>query len=392
MNKTREKKRLASSSDSIRCQVEGIDFEIEKKLLKKRLNGSLLVDANRCRSFLNEDKTHYVFDQSAAAFEILVYFICTGLLTRPINVSAEEFYSLLIFFRVDRKVIETFKKIEHLSTDSHWEQNERSKISWIHRLFDKPSSSPSKIVNAFFFAITLISYANLCIEYSLAPPLISQQSNFSRTKTIDLDFSTSMEQFFYLPELIYFIIIIIEFFCRYIYENDWRRFFRRPMIIIDLQTIVSCATYLLSMIFLVDLVNNQWIFRYLALSRLVRLLKLMRYSTFIRQYSQTIIEQSRIASLIFLIFIFLCIFFGNLMFSMTLMNRTTSSSNLLDSFYYAYETILTIGFGVDIPPAPYSDWITITSVLFGMLCLSLPVPFLAMYNLSLEKYERKTIS
>lgn len=82
-------------------------------------------------------------------------------------------------------------------------------------------------------------------------------------------------------------------------------------------------------------------------------------------------------------------FFGNLTYGISLIDRDRVHSTPLDSLYFAYETILTIGFGEHIPSTPYLTWITITAVLFGMLCLSLPVPFLAIYNLNLDNYEHK---
>jgi hypothetical protein len=85
-------------------------------------------------------------------------------------------------------------------------------------------------------------------------------------------------------------------------------------------------------------------------------------------------------------------FFGNLTYGISLIDRHRIHSTPFESLYYSYETILTIGFGVHIPSTPYLTWITLTSVLFGMICLSLPVPFLAIYNFNLDNYEQEKIN
>ncbi|CAF4397088.1 unnamed protein product, partial [Rotaria sp. Silwood2] len=98
-----------------------------------------------------------------------------------------------------------------------------------------------------------------------------------------------------------------------------------------------------------------------------------------------------ISILLFIIFICLCIFFGNLTYGISLIDHHQIHSTPLDSLYYSYETILTIGFGQHIPSTPYLTWITIISILFGMMCLSLPVPFLAIYNFNLDNCEQENI-
>ena len=109
----------------IRCLVDGVWFDLSDELIQKRAPQSLLANERRRARFFNAESNAYVFDQPADAFEVLVYFISTGLLTRPTNVSNTKLYALLRFFEMDSLVIATFKKMEHLACNNHREETRR---------------------------------------------------------------------------------------------------------------------------------------------------------------------------------------------------------------------------------------------------------------------------
>ena len=241
--------------------------------------------------------------------------------------------------------------------------------------------------------MTMISYGNLCFEYTFALPLFrsipSPTDNTTMILTaIGLNFSPARDFFASLPELIYLWIVIIEMIFRLIYTSDKLKHFSNYFTIIDLLSIFSCLIYLFSIL---KTPENQLIIQLIACFRFVRILKLSRYSTFIRQYIQTIIYHSEISILLIVIFFCLCTFFSNLTYGISLIDRHRTYSTPFESLYYTYETILTIGFGVHLPSSPYSTWITLTSVLFGMICLSLPVPFIAIYTFNLDQFEQEKI-
>jgi hypothetical protein len=115
-------------SPLIRCFVDGVVFELSEDLIQKRASQSLLACEDRRRAYYDSHRRMFVFDQSADTFEVLAYFISTGLLTRPMNVSNIKLYNLLCFFDIDTRVIETFKKMEHLACEIHWEKTHRSVV------------------------------------------------------------------------------------------------------------------------------------------------------------------------------------------------------------------------------------------------------------------------
>ena len=385
--------------------VNNVLFEINEELIQKRIPNSLLASETYRAQFYDIDQKVYIFDQPSDAFEVLVYFISTGLLSRPTNINEMKLYSLLSLFEIDEIVINTLKKLENLACEVNWEETDRwewelicflkntksffsSNNSFLHTLFAYPFTPKAKLINTFFFAITIISYGNLCFEYTFALPLfrsvLSSIDNTTMILTpIGLDFSSSTDNFFYLTELIYLLILLIEFSCRFLYASNKLQHFSNYLTIIDLLSIISCIIYLYSLIQLREF--SQLI----ACFRSIRILKLSRYSRFIHQYIQTIISQYEITILLFFIFLSLGLFFSNFIYGLSLIDRSRKYSTPFESFYYIYETIFTIGFGIHLTSTSYLTWITLTSVLFGMMCLSLPVPFLAIYNFNLDNYEQE---
>ncbi|CAF1384816.1 unnamed protein product [Rotaria sordida] len=104
--------------------VNGVLFELNEELIQKRASNSILAREDRRAQFYDIDKNVYVFDQPSDVFEVLVYFISTGLLSRPTNINNLKLYSLLSFFEMDKTVINTFKKMEHLVSEINWEKTQ----------------------------------------------------------------------------------------------------------------------------------------------------------------------------------------------------------------------------------------------------------------------------
>ncbi|CAF2485505.1 unnamed protein product [Rotaria sp. Silwood2] len=104
--------------------VDGVLFELSEELIQKRASNSILAREDRRAQFYDVDKNAYVFDQPADAFEVLVYFISTGLLSRPTNINNLKLYSLLSFFEMDETIMNTFKKMEHLVFEINWEKTQ----------------------------------------------------------------------------------------------------------------------------------------------------------------------------------------------------------------------------------------------------------------------------
>ena len=259
----------------------------------------------------------------------------------------------------------------------------RSGNAWIRSFFAAPLSSKATITNLFFFAITMISYGNLAFAYTFAPAQLRSFPSATDTTVIDVDFSSSFDPF----ELIYLFVLLVELVLRYFYVSDKVTFLGNYLIIIDLLSILSCVTYLLFPLARQHVQHVDLIARCIAGFRLVRLLKLSRYSNYVRRYVQSLVHQFQCVVLLLEIFACLCVFFGNLLYGICLIDRHRRPTTPLDALYYAYESVMTIGLGVHIPSTPYLSWITMASVVLGMLCLSLPVPLLAIYHINLNAFE-----
>ncbi|UJR37086.1 hypothetical protein I4U23_029790 [Adineta vaga] len=342
-------------SELLRFFVGGVLYELSEELIQKRASKSILARKDRRAQFYDVNKNIYVFDQPANVFEVLVYFISTGLLSRPVNISTMKLYSMLIFFEMDDIIIDTFKRMEQLVFEINWEKSSEKSPSWIHTLFGLPFSSKPKILNTFLFVITMISYGNLCFEYTLISLF---KDNITTTTTTNGNFYPTSNKLSYILEIIYLILLLIEISFRFIYVSNKIQYFSNYFTFIDLLSILSCIIYLSS---LFSIISNDRIIQFIVCFRFIRIFKLSRYSTYIRQYIQTIVFHFKIFLLLLLILLCLCTFFGHLTYGISLIDREHISSTPLETFYYCYETILTIGFGIHRPSTPYLTWITLTS-------------------------------
>jgi hypothetical protein len=108
-----------------RFLVGDVLFELSEDLIQKRAPNSILAREERRIQFYDINRNAYIFDQPADVFEVLVYFISTGLLSRPININNIKLYSLLSYFEMDEIVLNTFKKMEHLVFEINWEKTQR---------------------------------------------------------------------------------------------------------------------------------------------------------------------------------------------------------------------------------------------------------------------------
>jgi hypothetical protein len=122
LNSTSE---ISRRSHLLRFLINGVLFELNEDLIQKRAPHSLLAHKNRRAQYYDVEKNAYVFDQPADAFEVLVYFFSTGLLSRPLNLNNIKLYSLLSFFEMDETILNTFKKMEHLVFEINWEKTQR---------------------------------------------------------------------------------------------------------------------------------------------------------------------------------------------------------------------------------------------------------------------------
>ena len=110
------------SPQLVKFVVDGVSFELDATLIEKRVPQSLLAHEGRLARFYHAERKAYAFDQSADAFEVLVYFISTGLLTRPSHVTSRKLHALLSFLEVDEALLRTYEKMEHLACETYWDK------------------------------------------------------------------------------------------------------------------------------------------------------------------------------------------------------------------------------------------------------------------------------
>lgn len=185
---------------------------------------------------------------------------------------------------------------------------------------------------------------------------------------------------FYAIELFSVSVFTLEYLLRVwsIVDNRWRseyahpltgrlRFMRSPMAVIDL---LAIAPFWFSMLFAVDL-------RFLRLARLLRVLKLTRYSAATNLLFEVLREESRVmGAAMFMLFLMLM-----LMASATYYAENAAQpedfANIPQAMWWAVVTVTTVGYGDVVPITPLGKLFGAALGVVGVGMVALPAGILA---------------
>lgn len=185
---------------------------------------------------------------------------------------------------------------------------------------------------------------------------------------------------FYVIELFSVGVFTLEYLLRVwsIVDNRWRpeyahpvtgrlRFMRSPMAVIDL---LAIAPFWFSMLFPVDL-------RFLRLARLLRVLKLTRYSAATNLLFEVLREEFRVmGAAMFMLFLILM-----LMATATYYAENTAQpsdfANIPQAMWWAVVTVTTVGYGDVVPVTPLGKLFGAALGVVGVGMVALPAGILA---------------
>lgn len=185
---------------------------------------------------------------------------------------------------------------------------------------------------------------------------------------------------FYALELFSVTVFTIEYLLRVwsIVDNQWRaeyadpvmgrlRFMRSPMAIIDL---LAIAPFWLSMLFPVDL-------RFLRLARLLRVLKLTRYSAATNLLFEVMREEARVlGAAMFMLFLLLMLMASATYFAEHAV-QPIAFSNIPQAMWWAVVTVTTVGYGDVVPVTLLGKVFGAALGVIGVGMVALPAGILA---------------
>jgi voltage-gated potassium channel len=185
---------------------------------------------------------------------------------------------------------------------------------------------------------------------------------------------------FYAIELFSVTIFTIEYLVRVwsIVDNQWRpeyqhaiwgrlRFIRSPMAVIDLLAVLP---FWLSMFIPLDL-------RFLRLARLLRVLKLTRYSAATNLLFEVLREEARVmGAAVFMLFLLLMLMASATYYAENGV-QPDAFANIPQSMWWAVVTVTTVGYGDVVPITPLGKLFGAALGVVGVGMVALPAGILA---------------
>ena len=181
-------------------------------------------------------------------------------------------------------------------------------------------------------------------------------------------------------ETVSLVIFSLEYVARVwsIVDNRWRseyrhpvwgrlRFIRSPMAIVDL---LAVAPFWLSMFFPMDL-------RFLRVVRLLRVLKLTRYSAAMNLLFEVLRQEARvIGAALFSLFLIL-VFLASATYLAETEVQPDAFANIPQAMWWAIITVTTVGYGDVVPITPFGKLLGAMLGLIGVGMVALPAGILA---------------
>ncbi|PFX28965.1 Potassium voltage-gated channel subfamily A member 1 [Stylophora pistillata] len=280
------------------------------------------------------DKRHdeYFFNRNRLAFDaILFYYQSYGRLVRPDMVPENVFIDEVRFFQIQSDYTSTRDNIECalLGKDEDLPQNFIQRKIWL--LFSHPESSyAARVLAVLSVVIILLSVVIPCFE-----------SSSRDIDTTDNDEST----FFSSLEMACYVWFTFELAVRFCSAPHKLRFFRSMLNFID---IISVFPYYV----LLTMLNTRAplsVLRAARMLRVLRIFKLSRYSSGMRILLFTFYTSMKELGM-FLIFIFISIVVSSsAAFYAEIGCDSGAFSSIPDAFWWAVNTITTVGYGDQYP-------------------------------------------
>lgn len=347
-------------NDRVRINVSGTMFETLEETLS-RFPDTLLGCPTKRVQYFDARQDEYFFNRNRLAFDaILFYYQSYGRLVRPDVVPENVFIEEVRFFQIRSNYTSTRDKIESalLGKDEDLPQNVIQRKIWL--LFSRPESSyPAKVLAVLSVVIILLSVIIPCFESSG-------------------EFAIDNNAFFSSLEMACYVWFTFELVVRFSSAPDKLRFFRSALNIVDL---ISVAPYYV----LLTVQGTRAplsVLRAARMLRVLRIFKLTRYSSGMRILLFTFATSMKELGM-FLIFISISIVVSSsaAFYAESGCGNTCAFVSIPDAFWWAVNTITTVGYGDQYPLTPSGKMVGCLLTVFGVLIIALPVfLFVANFN------------
>lgn len=306
----------------------------------------------------------------------MFYYQSNGLIQRPVTVSLAVFLEEVKFFQLGENVIRNLLKDEGLMYVDDIEQPESEHRRRIWLFVEYPLSSRyAKWFSIFSVTVILLSVASFCLE--TLPVFVTYHVTFTNSVAeFTADDVFFKEEFFYL-ELACMLWFTLEIFIRFYSCPNRYFFFRSPLNILDIVSVLPFYILLIMMCFGIPIASSSIYIRFLRFIRLLRVarvLKLSRHSKGLQVLAKTMMMSGRELTLLLFFLIVCVVLFATTVYYSEMDSHPNSFASIPDSFWWAVVTMTTVGYGDMHPQTTLGKFVGSLCAVAGVLTIALPVP------------------
>ena len=339
--------------------VRGERFETYEHTLS-RFPRTLLGSQSKRRRFYNPIKREYYFDRDKAVFNsILFYYQSNGILSKPETVSYEIFSSELKFFQLDgyfedsddelsAELAEARRRAaESLPCVRNFRRTRRN----VWRFFEQPITPAERTYTKFSLILTVLSMVSLCLE--TLPTVKQSQLQIQRGNTTTEQITVDYDIVWSAVEVVFTIWFSVEFVLRFLCTPKIVKFVLSFSTLVDITALSPLYVKIIVQSVTDQKASNVVPYPVLRVLRLVRLLKLKRYSVSIRLLFETIIDSREHMSLFVLCIVFNTILLSSFVYFSEGEGESSQFTSIPATFWFTIITLSSVGYG---DYCPTSAW------------------------------------
>lgn len=339
--------------------VRGEKFETFEHTLS-RFPRTLLGSQTKRRRFYNPIRREYYFDRDKAVFNsILFYYQSNGILSKPETVSYEIFSSELKFFQLDGYFEDSDDELSAELAEARRRAAEslpcvpkiRRTRRNVWRFFEQPITPAERTYTKFSLILTVLSMVSLCLE--TLPTVKQSQLQIQRGNTTTEQIMVDYDIVWSAVEVVFTIWFSVEFFLRFLCAPKIVNFVLSFSTLVDITALSPLYVKLIVQSVTDQKASSVVPYPVLRVLRLVRLLKLKRYSVSIRLLFETIIDSREHMSLFVLCIVFNTILLSSFVYFSEGEGESSQFTSIPATFWFTIITLSSVGYGDYVPTSAW---------------------------------------
>lgn len=336
--------------------VRGEMFETYEHTLS-RFPRTLLGSQTKRRRFYNPIRREYYFDRDKAVFNsILFYYQSNGILSKPETVSYEIFSSELKFFQLDGYFEDSDDELSNELAEARRRAAEslpcvrkiRRTRRNVWRFFEQPITPAERTYTKFSLILTVLSMVSLCLE---TLPTVKRQSQLQiqRGNTTTEEITVDYDIVWSAVEVVFTIWFSVEFLLRFLCAPKITKFVLSFTTLVDITALSPLYVKIIVQSVTNEEASSVVPYPVLRVLRLVRLLKLKRYSVSIRLLFETIIDSREHMSLFVICIVFNTVLLSSFVYFSEGEGESSQFTSIPATFWFTIITLSSVGYGDYVP-------------------------------------------